>query len=82
MIRNHAITFRLKRKRYFLKSLLRGFLLATQWNTIPGKMLIRKGELHRLVVYTDRATIAQEVTDKLDLLLSLLDVSIQHEESR
>ncbi len=45
-------------------------------------MLIRKGELHRLVVYTDRATIAQEVTDKLDLLLSLLDVSIQHEESR
>ena len=45
-------------------------------------MLLKKGELHRLVPYIERATVSQEVTDKLDLLLSLFKVSIQHEETK
>lgn len=31
-------------------------------------MLLKKGELHRLVAFTERATIATEVVEKLDLL--------------
>ena len=45
-------------------------------------MLLKKGELHRLVPYIDRATVSQEVTEKLDLLLLLFEVSTQHEETK
>jgi ABC-type branched-subunit amino acid transport system ATPase component len=45
-------------------------------------MLLKKGELHRLVPYIERATVSQEVTEKLDLLLLLFEVSSQHEETK
>ena len=35
-------------------------------------MLLRKGDLHRLVGFVDRESIAPEVTDKLDLLQSIV----------
>ena len=36
-------------------------------------MLLRKGDLHRLVEFTDPASIPEEVTEKLDLLTELFD---------
>ena len=36
-------------------------------------MLLRKGDLHRLVEFTDPASIPEEVTAKLDLLAELFD---------
>ena len=36
-------------------------------------MLLRKGELHRLVHFVDPATIPQEVSEKLDLLQKLFE---------
>ena len=38
---------------------------------LGSPMLLKKGELHRLVAYSDPKTIAQEVSAKLDLLLEL-----------
>lgn len=40
---------------------------------LGGQMLLKKGELHRLVPNTQPRNIAPEVREKLDLLLELLD---------
>ena len=44
-------------------------------------MLLRKGELHRLVDFTDPASIPDEVTEKLDLLLGLFETARPGEEA-
>ena len=44
-------------------------------------MLLRKGELHRLVDFTDPASILDEVTEKLDLLLGLFETAKPGEEA-
>ena len=44
-------------------------------------MLLRKGELHRLVEFVDSATIPEEVTEKLDLLAELFAASNPGEEA-
>ena len=43
-------------------------------------MLLRKGELHRLVEFVDPATIPEEVTEKLDLLAELFAAANPGEE--
>lgn len=43
-------------------------------------MLIRKGELHRLVRYVDPASLSSEITGKLDLLQALFDAAKPGEE--
>lgn len=40
---------------------------------VSGSMLLKKGELHRLVTMVDPKTIAAEVTEKLDLLHKLFE---------
>lgn len=45
-------------------------------------MLLKKGELHRLVDYVEPKSIAAEVRTKLDLLLEIFKASSEHEESR
>ena len=44
-------------------------------------MLLRKGELHRLVEFVDPATISEEVMEKLDLLAELFAAANPGEES-
>ncbi|WP_428096793.1 AAA family ATPase [Candidatus Rariloculus sp.] len=44
-------------------------------------MLLRKGELHRLVEFVDPATIPAEVAEKLDLLAELFDAAPPPEEA-
>ena len=44
-------------------------------------MLLRKGELHRLVEFLDPATIPEEVTEKLDLLAGLFAAANPGEEA-
>ena len=43
-------------------------------------MLLRKGELHRLVHFVDPATIPKEVSEKLDLLQKLFEQANRGEE--
>ena len=43
---------------------------------IGGSMLLTKGELHRLMAVVDAKTIAPEVGEKLDLLLSLFTAAV------
>ncbi|MDD2546345.1 MAG: AAA family ATPase [Burkholderiaceae bacterium] len=50
--------------------------LAQQLN---GQMLLKKGELHRLVPYVHPQFISPEVVDKLDLLMALFRVSVRSE---
>jgi hypothetical protein len=45
-------------------------------------MLLKKGELHRLVDYVESQSIATEVRAKLDLLLETFKASSEHEETR
>jgi energy-coupling factor transporter ATP-binding protein EcfA2 len=42
---------------------------------VGGSMLLTKGELHRLMDLVDPKTIANEVSEKLDLLLSLFTIA-------
>ena len=44
-------------------------------------MLLRKGELHRLVEFADPAAVPEEVTEKLDLLAALFSGANPGEES-
>jgi ABC-type multidrug transport system ATPase subunit len=44
-----------------------------------GQMLLRKGELHRLVAYVSPASIAPEVNEKLDLLAQLFSAAVPDE---
>ncbi len=44
-------------------------------------MLLRKGELHRLVEFADPAAVPEEVTGKLDLLEALFSSANPGEES-
>nr|WP_157670973.1 ATP-binding protein [Chitinibacter sp. GC72] len=44
---------------------------------LSGQMLLKKGELHRLMEYVNPSTISQEVVEKLDLLESLFSTSIE-----
>lgn len=46
-----------------------------------GGMLLKKGELHRLVELVDREAIASEVSNKLDLLLELFRSAESHKET-
>ena len=43
-------------------------------------MLLRKGELHRLVHFADPTTIPKEVSEKLDLLQKLFEQANRGEE--
>ncbi|MYA21691.1 MAG: hypothetical protein F4Z30_02375 [Gemmatimonadetes bacterium] len=43
-------------------------------------MLLRKGELHRLIYFADPATIPKEVSEKLDLLKELFEQANRGEE--
>lgn len=43
---------------------------------LSGQMLLKKGELHRLVGYVNPLSISAEVIDKLDLLVDLFRASI------
>ena len=45
-------------------------------------MLLRKGELHRLLDFVDPAAIPDEVSRKLDLLAALFDAARPGEEPR
>ena len=47
---------------------------------VGGQMLLRKGELHRLVAYSDPNNISSEVSSKLDELNKLFLSAIKHEE--
>jgi ABC-type cobalamin/Fe3+-siderophores transport system ATPase subunit len=40
-------------------------------------MILRKGELHRLIAMIDASSIANEVTEKLDLLMSILTAAAE-----
>lgn len=42
---------------------------------LSGQMLLKKGELHRLMAFVDPQSIAPEVTDKLDLLAELFSTA-------
>ena len=44
-------------------------------------MLLRKGDLHRLVPHVDPSSIPPEVAEKLDLLKALFDAAVPDEES-
>ena len=44
-------------------------------------MLLRKGELHRLVEFADPAAVPEEVTEKLDMLVELFSSANPGEES-
>jgi hypothetical protein len=46
---------------------------------MDGQMLLRKGELHRLVAYVSPASIAPEVNEKLDLLAKLFSAAVPDE---
>lgn len=43
-------------------------------------MLLRNGELHRLVRFTDPESVSEEVSDKLDMLAQLFTSAAPHEE--
>ncbi len=45
---------------------------------IGYEMLLRKGELHRLVPYVDASTLPIEVKEKLDYLLQVFDIARPH----
>jgi len=47
---------------------------------VGGGMLLKKGELHRLIAMVDPKTIPQEVTEKLDLLHGLFTSAVPHVE--
>ena len=47
---------------------------------IGGQMLLRKGELHRLVPFADLKSISPEVFSKLNELKKLFETAIKHEE--
>lgn len=47
---------------------------------VGGQMLLRKGELHRLVSYSDPNNISSDVSSKLDELNKLFLSAIKHEE--
>lgn len=46
---------------------------------LSGQMLLKKGELHRLVQYVNPQSISPEVCDKLDLLADLFRVAVPAE---
>lgn len=48
--------------------------------TVGGQMLLRKGELHRLIALTDPKTISSEVKSKLDELRVLFAAANKHDE--
>lgn len=50
-------------------------------DSLGHAMLLRKGELHRLIEFVDPATIPDEVTEKLDLLAALFSGANPGEES-
>ncbi len=50
-------------------------------DSLGHAMLLRKGELHRLIEFVDPSTIADEVTEKLDLLADIFSDANPGEES-
>ena len=51
-------------------------------NRLGHAMLLKKGELHRLVAYAESAKIPHEVCEKLDYLKEVLEVAKQHDEAK
>ncbi|MCC5840002.1 MAG: AAA family ATPase [Opitutales bacterium] len=73
------IVWEAKTERLKLSTFAEAFFrnLATK---VQDQMLLRKGELHRLITMTDAKTISDEVRSKLDELRILFAASKKHEE--
>lgn len=73
------IVWEAKTERVKLSTFAEGFFRQL-CGRISGPMLLKKGELHRLVALVDPKTIPAEVTEKLNLLAELLRTAKSHDE--
>lgn len=73
------IIWEAKTQRIKLSNFAEGFFRELA-NKVGGQMLLRKGELHRLISFADAKTISPEVSSKLDELNELFSNARSHEE--